>query len=64
MLLVVFCFNAAYGGTRLGACWQILEERFPEHRNKTRNPYATIARKAVGKWAGYVFVLLLLFSFI
>ncbi|KAK9739118.1 Transmembrane amino acid transporter protein [Popillia japonica] len=54
ILLVVFCFNAAFGGTRLGACWQILEERFPECRKKTRNPYATIAQKAVGKYAGVV----------
>lgn len=56
ILLVVFCFNAAFGGTRLGACWQILEERFPECRKKTRNPYATIAQKAVGKYAGYVHI--------
>ncbi|KAI4470291.1 hypothetical protein MML48_1g04680 [Holotrichia oblita] len=54
ILLIVFCFNAAFGGTRLGACWQILEERFPECRKKTRNPYATIAQKAVGKYAAAV----------
>ncbi|XP_017780132.1 PREDICTED: amino acid transporter ANTL1-like isoform X2 [Nicrophorus vespilloides] len=50
IILVVFCFNAGYGGTRLGACWDIIEERYPEHRGRTRNPYTTIAHRAVGKW--------------
>nr|CAD7258679.1 unnamed protein product [Timema shepardi] len=51
VLVVVFCINAGYGGTRLGACWAILEERYPEHRVPVRNPYATIAYKAYGKRA-------------
>ncbi|XP_065161540.1 uncharacterized protein [Atheta coriaria] len=50
ILLVVFCFNAGYGGMCLGACWEILEERFPEHRMRSRTPYATIAQRAVGTW--------------
>ncbi|KAJ8969159.1 hypothetical protein NQ314_001900 [Rhamnusium bicolor] len=50
VLLVVFCINAAYGGIRLGNCWNIVEERYPEHRVETRNPYSVIALKAVGKW--------------
>lgn len=50
ILLILFCINAAYGGKRLGTCWEILEERYPQHRNKTRNPYATIAFRAVGYW--------------
>lgn len=54
VLVVVFCFNAGYGGMRLGSCWEILEERFPEHRTKTRNPYATIAYRAVGKWGSII----------
>lgn len=49
ILTVVFCFNAACGGICLGRCWDILEERFPEHRNRTRNPYATIAFRAIGR---------------
>ncbi|XP_046678230.1 amino acid transporter AVT1A-like [Homalodisca vitripennis] len=50
VLVVVFCLNAGYGGTRLGHCWAIIEERYPEFRGQTRNPYPTIANKAVGRW--------------
>lgn len=50
VLIVYFCVNAGYGGTRLGACWAILEERYPEYRSPVRNPYATIAYRAVGRW--------------
>ncbi|XP_075229576.1 uncharacterized protein LOC142329123 isoform X2 [Lycorma delicatula] len=50
VLVIVFCLNAGYGGTRLGRCWAILEERYPEYRGSSRNPYATIAYRAVGKW--------------
>ncbi|PSN34891.1 hypothetical protein C0J52_16728 [Blattella germanica] len=54
VLIVYFCINAGYGGTRLGVCWAILEERYPEYRNPVRNPYATIAYRAVGKWGRVV----------
>lgn len=50
VLLIVFCLNAAYGGSRLGACWAIIEERYPEYRDRVRNPYATIGYRAVGRW--------------
>ncbi|XP_044732011.1 amino acid transporter AVT1I-like [Chrysoperla carnea] len=50
ILVVILCFNAGFGGTCLGACWDIIEERFPEHRGRTRNPYATIANRAIGRW--------------
>ncbi|XP_063244855.1 uncharacterized protein LOC134546192 [Bacillus rossius redtenbacheri] len=50
VLCVVFCVNAGYGGTRLGACWAILEERYPEHRAPVRNPYTMIAYRAYGTW--------------
>jgi len=53
VLIVYFCINAGYGGTRLGACWAILEERYQEYRSPVRNPYATIAYRAVGKWGRY-----------
>jgi hypothetical protein len=53
VLIVYFCINAGYGGTRLGACWAILEERYPEYRSPVRNPYATIAYRAVGRWGRY-----------
>ncbi|CAH0546045.1 unnamed protein product [Brassicogethes aeneus] len=54
ILLLVFCGNAAYGGIKLGHCWQIIEERYPEHRKSTRNPYAVIADKAVGNFGSYL----------
>ncbi|XP_039287493.1 amino acid transporter AVT1A-like isoform X1 [Nilaparvata lugens] len=50
VLVVVFCLNACYGGCRLGKCWTILEERYPEHRASSRNPYSTIAYRAYGRW--------------
>ncbi|KAF5278130.1 hypothetical protein FQR65_LT03646 [Abscondita terminalis] len=50
VLLVVFCINAGIGGNCLGNCWNILEERYPEYRTSSRNPYSTIAYRAVGKW--------------
>ncbi|EEB10155.1 vacuolar amino acid transporter, putative [Pediculus humanus corporis] len=34
-----------------GACWEILEERYLDYRQPVRNPYATIAFRAVGPWA-------------
>ncbi|KAG5880868.1 hypothetical protein JTB14_017794 [Gonioctena quinquepunctata] len=49
-LLLVFCVNAAYGGIRLGNCWEIVEQRYPEHRIPTRNPYAIIGMKSNGKF--------------
>ncbi|KAK7865356.1 hypothetical protein R5R35_006837 [Gryllus longicercus] len=49
VLIVCFCVNAGYGGTRLGACWTIIEERYPEHRTPVRNPYPIIALIAFGR---------------
>ncbi|BES98459.1 amino acid transporter [Nesidiocoris tenuis] len=49
-LVIFFCVNSCYGGTRLGLCWEIIEERYPEHRGQTRNPYPMIAQYALGKW--------------
>ncbi|XP_046390882.1 amino acid transporter AVT1B-like [Ischnura elegans] len=51
ILVVVFCCCAAYSGSRLGECWCIIEERYHQYRGKTRNPYATIAHAACGRWA-------------
>uniref|UniRef100_T1HU60 Aa_trans domain-containing protein n=1 Tax=Rhodnius prolixus TaxID=13249 RepID=T1HU60_RHOPR len=50
ILLTVLCLTSGYGGTRLGLCWEILEERYPEYRGISRNPYPTIASRAVGRW--------------
>lgn len=50
ILVLVFCVNSCYGGTRLAICWEILEERYPEYKGSTRNPYPAIAERAVGQW--------------
>ena len=49
-LIVIFTVNACFSGTRLGTCWVILEERFPEFKGIIRDPYPTIGEKAVGTW--------------
>lgn len=48
-LIVFFTLNAGFSGTRLGLCWVMLEERFPEFRGEVRDPYPSIAEKAIGK---------------
>merc|ERR1711962_182213 len=49
VLLGFFSITAIFVGTRLGHCWIMLEERYPEFREQVRDPYPTIAEKAVGK---------------
>jgi len=48
-VLLFFALNAAFVGIKLGQCWVILEERYPEYREQVRDPYPTIAEKAGGK---------------
>ena len=52
-LLIYFTLNGAFVGTRLGLCWLMVEERYPEYRGKCRDPYPTIAEKAFGKVGRY-----------
>ena len=52
-LLIYFTVNGAFVGTRLGYCWIMIEERFPEFREACRDPYPVIAEKAVGKVGRY-----------
>jgi len=47
-LLVYFTINAMFVGTRLGLCWIMITERFPEFKEGCRDPYMVIAEKAVG----------------
>ena len=49
-MMILFCTFVAFSGTRLGECWVILEERWPEEfKNKnTRQPYMEIAEKTLG----------------
>ncbi|XP_076031446.1 uncharacterized protein LOC143019568 [Oratosquilla oratoria] len=48
-LLVFLCVIIGYSGTRLGMCWVLVEERWPQYRNKCRKPYPVIAYRALGK---------------
>jgi len=50
VLILLFTINAGFSGTRLGLCWLMLEERYEEFRGEVRDPYPSIAEKAVGKW--------------
>ncbi|KAB7494716.1 Amino acid transporter ANTL1, partial [Armadillidium nasatum] len=47
-MLIIFCISVAYSGTRLGHCWVILEERWPEYRKPARQPYMEIAYRSFG----------------
>ena len=51
LVLIVFCCLASgYNGTRLGKCWNMLLERYPEEyaTGHCRYPYPAIAQKAMG----------------
>ncbi|XP_047477139.1 amino acid transporter AVT1B-like isoform X1 [Penaeus chinensis] len=47
-MLILFCTMVGFSGTRLGKCWVILEERYPEYKKPCRQPYMEIADKALG----------------
>ncbi|ROT83183.1 Proton-coupled amino acid transporter 4 [Penaeus vannamei] len=47
-MLILFCTMVGFSGTRLGKCWVILEERYPEYKNPCRQPYMEIADRALG----------------
>ena len=49
ILILLFTANAGFSGTRLGLCWVMLEERYPEFKGEVRDPYPSIAEKAIGK---------------
>lgn len=51
VMVTILCGNAWFCATKLGVCWEIIEERYPEQRTFSRNPYPTIARKASGRFA-------------
>ncbi|XP_050526975.1 uncharacterized protein LOC126897437 [Daktulosphaira vitifoliae] len=54
LLLIAFAITSAYSGSRLGDCWAILEERYPECKESCKNPYPTIALYAYGKKTSYL----------
>jgi len=53
-LIFLFTINSGFSGTRLGLCWVMLEERYEEFRGEVRDPYPSIADKAVGRWGRIV----------
>lgn len=49
-MMVIFCVSVAFVGTRLGRCWIILEERWPEqYKSNVRQPYMDIAERSMGQ---------------
>ncbi|GFS34440.1 aa_trans domain-containing protein, partial [Nephila pilipes] len=47
--LIIFCGGMSlYAGIFLGRCWSMVEERYDEHKEKSRYPYPCIAEKAFG----------------
>ena len=54
LLIISFTINSLYSGTRLGWCWIMLEERYTEYQGQVRDPYPSIAMKAVGGWGRVV----------
>ena len=56
IMIIIFTLNSLYSGTRLGWCWIILEERYPEYQGQVRDPYPSIGERAVGGWGRVVSV--------
>ncbi|KAG0713250.1 Amino acid transporter AVT1B [Chionoecetes opilio] len=48
-LMMVMSLGVGFAGTRLGKCWVILEQRWPEYRAPCRRPYQAIAFRALGR---------------
>ncbi|GFY40899.1 aa_trans domain-containing protein [Trichonephila inaurata madagascariensis] len=47
--LTILCGGMSlYSGISLGRCWSMVEERYEEHKEKSRYPYPCIAEKAFG----------------
>ncbi|CAL4068119.1 unnamed protein product, partial [Meganyctiphanes norvegica] len=48
-MMVLFCSIVGFSGTRLGASWEIMEERWPEYKTQScRQAYMEIAYRAFG----------------
>ncbi|XP_045122687.1 amino acid transporter AVT1D-like [Portunus trituberculatus] len=49
MMMLVFCVTVGFSGTRLGECWVMMEERWPQlYAGNSRQPYMDIAGVALG----------------
>uniref|UniRef100_A0A6A7GB99 Lysine histidine transporter 2-like n=1 Tax=Hirondellea gigas TaxID=1518452 RepID=A0A6A7GB99_9CRUS len=51
VMILIFCVSVAFAVTRLGRSWVILEERWPQYRQPSRQPYMEIAERAFGSIA-------------
>lgn len=49
VLLVLGALSSGYNGIRLGQCWMIIKQRYPDLGENIRNPYAKIGQKAFGE---------------
>lgn len=50
VMILTFCVGIGFSGTKLGECWVILEERWPERfLGGSRQPYMDIAEKSLGR---------------
>ena len=49
-MMLVFCVTVGFSGTRLGQCWVMMEERWPElYGGISRQPYVDMAGVTLGK---------------
>ncbi|KAG7175970.1 Amino acid transporter AVT1D-like [Homarus americanus] len=53
-VLAVSCIIVAYAACRLGVCWVILEERWPEYQRACRKPYPAMAFRTLGMFGWYL----------
>ncbi|KAG1666274.1 Amino acid transporter AVT1D [Nymphon striatum] len=51
VLIVVIGLLSCYGGVKLGRCWQIIIERWPEYDRHVQDPYPIIGQLSFGKYA-------------
>ena len=47
-LLIYFTINGAFVGTRLGLCWLMVEERWPEFKGKCREVKLLLCTDIIG----------------
>lgn len=53
-LLSASCVIVAFAACRLGTCWVILEERWPEYQRACRKPYPAMALRTLGRPGWYL----------
>ncbi|KAK8746197.1 hypothetical protein OTU49_017293 [Cherax quadricarinatus] len=53
-VLVTSCIIVGFSACRLGTCWVILEERWPEYQRACRKPYPAMAYRTLGRPGWYL----------